>query len=865
MNILSSLALRLRKHPARNVLNTLAALTLALCLAPTSHAQNFPFTGIVLSSSGRPIGGASVTVCLATATGVPCSPAVTLYGGATNTPTLPNPTLSDSLGNFSFYVPPDTYQYCMSGAGIQPVCYPFFIAGGGSGSGVSSFNTRTGTVVSATNDYSFSQLSGSLGCGQAPTLSGDVSNSGCAITIANGVISTIKIATAAVTEAKLGISDNTTANVSSSAHGFAPKFPNDASKYLDGTGAYTTPTGGVTSGTSGQLAYYPTTGQSIGGTNDIPAGTTAHTQPPGTNNNTIATMAALLAAVQSGSKAIQATAYGVFADANTDGTASMTSGSNQVTTSSIAIPFTSAMQGDIFFGTNAPVGGGFSGTAGTVIINGYICLSGGYVDAHTVNICTTPTGTTHANSTGSCTSTSSNGLCQATWGAHDDGPALQTAFTAAMQNDVCGHLILPDGNMLTSIVPHVTTSQCGNQNTNVSNFSYAVTGGKMGTSKIIPLPSLDLSDSTNGCDQVSTLCFFSSRLSENSAVLADFTIDGVGNGAPLGSTGTYYLLGIPPISTLQNISVYNYANGSLSNVGCASNAGGLFDNLNCWNGGYNGVSLVATFGPVIMRNSWIINPGGSEINCGVYQAITYGNEFNGGTVKGNVMTVISGTTSTAGIWNSTSDSFENGGPQDGYQVMDISGFANLTGDQLVNDISSTGIALGMSWNGNPGFVHAQNTQFRGGSGFWISGHVGGGGSAAGGIFTDLGNNSTSGTINSTDQSNFTVVNYPAEPSIGGRCLLASAASPLACGYSGNGIVAIPTTTTTYAINTQAVLAGSVITLSPTTDCSGVSGTPTCILPSTLGDVYVSARTVGTSFTISLPSTSGIVGVSWSIR
>lgn len=51
---------------------------------------------------------------------------------------------------------------------------------------------------------------------------------------------------AAVTEAGLTLADVTTDNVSTARHGFAPKAPNDATKFLDGTGAYSTPTGGVT-------------------------------------------------------------------------------------------------------------------------------------------------------------------------------------------------------------------------------------------------------------------------------------------------------------------------------------------------------------------------------------------------------------------------------------------------------------------------------------------------------------------------------------------------------------------------------------------------------------------------------------------
>lgn len=45
-------------------------------------------------------------------------------------------------------------------------------------------------------------------------------------------------------DATAAATDITTRNVSTSAHGLAPKLPNDAAKYLDGTGAYTVPAGG---------------------------------------------------------------------------------------------------------------------------------------------------------------------------------------------------------------------------------------------------------------------------------------------------------------------------------------------------------------------------------------------------------------------------------------------------------------------------------------------------------------------------------------------------------------------------------------------------------------------------------------------
>ena len=55
-----------------------------------------------------------------------------------------------------------------------------------------------------------------------------------------------------VSENNLALSDVTTDDVSTSKHGFAPKSPNDATKYLDGTGAYSTPT-------SSSVIYAPLT------------------------------------------------------------------------------------------------------------------------------------------------------------------------------------------------------------------------------------------------------------------------------------------------------------------------------------------------------------------------------------------------------------------------------------------------------------------------------------------------------------------------------------------------------------------------------------------------------------------------------
>lgn len=66
-----------------------------------------------------------------------------------------------------------------------------------------------------------------------------------------------------VTDATLPTSDITTNNVSTSKHGFAPKLPNDATKYLNGVGAYSVPAGKF-GGTGADGALSGTTNLDLG-------------------------------------------------------------------------------------------------------------------------------------------------------------------------------------------------------------------------------------------------------------------------------------------------------------------------------------------------------------------------------------------------------------------------------------------------------------------------------------------------------------------------------------------------------------------------------------------------------------------------
>lgn len=111
---------------------------------------------------------------------------------------------------------------------------------------IGPFSTTVGTVTTTGSPSSgkLTKFSGSTSITNGD-LSGNVTTSGTlATTIAAGV----------VTEAMQVLANNTTQNVSTTKHGYTPILPNDATKYLDGTGSYTTPAGAGTVTTTGSPA-----------------------------------------------------------------------------------------------------------------------------------------------------------------------------------------------------------------------------------------------------------------------------------------------------------------------------------------------------------------------------------------------------------------------------------------------------------------------------------------------------------------------------------------------------------------------------------------------------------------------------------
>lgn len=84
----------------------------------------------------------------------------------------------------------------------------------------------------------------------------------------------------------------------------------------------------------------------------------------------------------------------------------------------------------------------------------------------------------------------------------------------------------------------------------------------------------------------------------------------------------------------------------------------------------------------------------------------------------------------------------------------------------------------------------------------------------------------------------------------------NSASPAACGVASAGVIAIPTLSISYTVNTTAVTANSRIFVQSITDNTGIPSSPGCSGLALSSFFGVSSRVAGTSFTLTLPSTVG---------
>ena len=161
----------------RRLLQT--SLLLAACAglwAPWAWAQGSRKDDIIFNAQGRPMAGASVRICTATATGQPCTPLANIYSDAALTQALANPLSTDGLGNYTFYAAPGRYEVEISGAGITTKQIPNVILPN---------DPRAPTFTSVSTTSGINAFSLSLGGNL--TVSGSASVSGT-LTVGGGPI-----------------------------------------------------------------------------------------------------------------------------------------------------------------------------------------------------------------------------------------------------------------------------------------------------------------------------------------------------------------------------------------------------------------------------------------------------------------------------------------------------------------------------------------------------------------------------------------------------------------------------------------------------------------------------------------------------
>ena len=120
------------------LIRKLLLLLTLLTVVSGAYAQNVPISGTAQYNSGvsvRVLPSATITVCQASDTSIPCTTKVSLFSNSTGTPALSNPFYADANGNYQYFIPSTAiiYTETVTRAGFKGFSRQVSPGGGGGG------------------------------------------------------------------------------------------------------------------------------------------------------------------------------------------------------------------------------------------------------------------------------------------------------------------------------------------------------------------------------------------------------------------------------------------------------------------------------------------------------------------------------------------------------------------------------------------------------------------------------------------------------------------------------------------------------------------------------------------------------------
>lgn len=176
-------------------------LLIAICYLPVAaFAQGFRYDGVALLDTGRPVQGATITVCASGSTGTPCTPTTSIFSDSALSVGITQPGFqSGAQGNFNFYAACGKYDISFTGNGLTSrtmkdvqlgqctrMTWSVWLPSGSQGLANQPFNSVTpGKAITVTRITGYI-VSAVTGCSTQPTFQVTDGSNTATLTLPNG-------------------------------------------------------------------------------------------------------------------------------------------------------------------------------------------------------------------------------------------------------------------------------------------------------------------------------------------------------------------------------------------------------------------------------------------------------------------------------------------------------------------------------------------------------------------------------------------------------------------------------------------------------------------------------------------------------